>query len=240
MRRGWSKDDTDVGAVARTPEKERSGASLRLRRSALGSASPEARDIATLDNADLNTVISAVSKVIHLYAVQAAQIDPSADAANARTELFDEAHCPLDNSGIWVSVPSVAKVHAYLFDVQENLRLPDTCIVLALVFLERAVFRAGFVVSARTWRVSLLVALVIAAKVAFDEHVFLGDFRERLAWLDADLAKQEAVFLDMIDYSTVVKARQYAHYYYALLDTVAPGPAARRKLVLSDDASGAQ
>ena len=66
------------------------------------------------------------------------------------------------------------------------------------------------------------MALVVAAKVVFDEDVYLGDFRDHLPWLDVDLSRQEATFLEMIDYGTVVKSKQFAEYYYALLDVHSP------------------
>ena len=94
--------------------------------------------------------------------------------------------------------------------------------------LERAVYGSSLVVAPRTWRVALLMALVIASKVVFDEDVFLGDFRSKIAWLshNVHLAEQEAVSLSMIDYNTMVNPRQYAQYYYALLDQAALAPPA--------------
>ena len=194
----------------------------------------------TLDNADLDTVTLAVSTVIHLYTLEAARSDTpaSSSAGSAHLELFDEAHTPLDKSGVWVSVPSVKVINAFLSDIQQNLQLDDTCIVSALVFVERAVFGSDLVVSARTWRVALLVALIVASKVVFDEEVFLGDFRERLPWLEACLSTQEAIFLEMIKYSTVIKSRQYAEYYYALLDVYKPSPTRRRLAVHTSGSDG--
>ena len=128
-------------------------------------------------------------------------------------------------------MPSMGTIEAFLCDIQESLGLDDTCIVTALVMLERAIYGSALVVAPRTWRVALLIALVIASKVVFDEDVFLGDFRANIAWLDVDLSEQEAVFLSMINYNTVVNARQYAQYYYALLDQAAlPPPSPPKQL----------
>ena len=151
-------------------------------------------------------------------------------------DLFDEAFHPLDDSGVWTAVPSVHIIRAFLSDIQESLQLDDVCVVTALVMLERAVFTSAFVIAPRTWRVALLIAMVIACKVVFDEDIYLGDFRDNLPWLDVDLSGQEAVFLNLIDYTTIVKARQYAQYYFALGDLMRPpkpAPPARRKIVLA-------
>lgn len=227
-RRRRSKDDTDIGVVA-TPEPRKAN----LGRSALASNATEAQEISTLDNADLGTIICAVARVVYQYTVRNDSVrigksEPAPSSSQQALDLFDEARHPLDDSGVWTAVPSVDTIEDVLYDVQEGLQLDATCIVTALVMLERAVYGSSLVVAPRTWRVALLMALVIASKVVFDEDVFLGDFRAKIAWLNhyAHLSEQEAVFLSMIDYNTMVNPRQYAQYYYALLDQAALAPPA--------------
>ena len=222
-RRRRSKDDMDI-VYAAAPEPRKAN----LRRSALSSNATEAQEISTLHNADLDTVICAVARVLYQYTVRndSVRIGKSEVPSSSQQtlDLFDEARHPLDDSGVWTAVPSVGTIEDFLYDIQEGLQLDDTCIVTALVMLERAVYGSSLVVAPRTWRVALLMALVIASKVVFDEDVFLGDFRANIAWLNVDLAEQEAVFLSMIDYNTMVNPRQYAQYYYALLDQAALAP----------------
>ena len=227
-RRRRSKDDTDIGVDVATPEPRKAN----LRRSALTSNATEAQEISTLDNADLDTIICAVARVVYQYTVRNDSVRIGKSEAPSSTQqaldLFDEARHPLDDSGAWTAVPSVGTIEDFLYDVQEGLQLDATCIVTALVMLERAVYGSSLVVAPRTWRVALLMALVIASKVVFDEDVFLGDFRSKIAWLNHNvhLSEQEAVFLSMIDYNTMVNPRQYAQYYYALLDQAALAPPA--------------
>ena len=57
-----TKDDADLVIQAADPSKD------SLRRSALASASTEAQQISTLHNGDLNSILSAVSHVVSLYA----------------------------------------------------------------------------------------------------------------------------------------------------------------------------
>ena len=61
--RGRSKDDTDIVAV--TPEKK-----ANLRRSAIAANATEAQEISTLHNADLDTIICAVARVVYQYTVR--------------------------------------------------------------------------------------------------------------------------------------------------------------------------
>ena len=62
-RRGRSKDDADI--VAALPERK-----ANLRRSALASNATEAQEISTLHNADLDTIICAVARVVYQYTVR--------------------------------------------------------------------------------------------------------------------------------------------------------------------------
>jgi|TARA_B110001469_G_C9585273_1_gene290323 hypothetical protein len=224
-RRRRSKDDADIVAVG-VPKPRKAN----LRRSALASNATEAQEISTLHNADLDTIICAVARVVYQYTVRNDSVrigkSEASSSSQQTLDLFDEARHPLDDSGVWTAVPSMGTIEDFLYDIQEGLQLEDTCIVTALVMLERAVYGSSLVVAPRTWRVALLIALVIASKVVFDEDVFLGDFRANIAWLndDVDLSEQEAVFLSMIDYNTMVNPRQYAQYYYALLDQAALAP----------------
>ena len=152
-RRRRSKDDTDIGVDVATPEPRKAN----LRRSALASNATEAQEISTLDNADLDTIICAVARVVYQYTVRNDSVRIGKSEAPSSTQqaldLFDEARHPLDDSGAWTAVPSVGTIEDFLYDVQEGLQLDATCIVTALVMLERAVYGSSLVVAPRTWRV---------------------------------------------------------------------------------------
>ena len=71
----------------------------------------------------------------------------------------------------------------------------------------------------RTWRPSVLTAIVVASKIVYDEKVYLADYREQLSEFSLVSApKQESAFLGLCGYSTTVRRGQYAKYYYALED----------------------
>ena len=172
--------------------------------------------------------------------------------------MFDERQHPLDDSNAWLETPEDDDVVDFLRTIQQALHLEMSCIVTALILLERGMLRAKLRLSPSTWRPLLIVAIAIASKVVLDEKVFLGDYCELLPSLsllglraltearhharsepppsagrDApEIAplpsppQLEAVFLSLINYSTVIGRKQFAKYYYALLDVAPPSPGA--------------
>ena len=172
--------------------------------------------------------------------------------------MFDERQHPLDDSNAWLETPEDDDVVDFLRTIQQALHLEMSCIVTALILLERGMLRAKLRLSPSTWRPLLIVAIAIASKVVLDEKVFLGDYCELLPSLSLlglraltearrrrpqragalcrprsaaecppSLAPQlEAVFLSLINYSTVIGRKQFAKYYYALLDVAPPSPGA--------------
>ena len=93
--------------------------------------------------------------------------------------MFDERQHPLDDSNAWLETPEDD-------DVVDFLRRPagapprGSCIVTALILLERGMLRAKLRLSPSTWRPLLIVAIAIASKVVLDEKVFLGGYCELL------------------------------------------------------------
>jgi hypothetical protein len=153
--------------------------------------------------------------------------------------MFDETQQPLDASGVWNDVPETGVVVSFLRRIQRRLELNDACLVIGLILLERVSLTTGRqVLHARTWRRSLLMSLVIASKSVYDERVLLTDFTKELApYLTLTLKtlqQQERYFLGLLDYATVVYRRQYAQYYFALLDVA---EAAGRQPPLSQGSS---
>ena len=93
-RRRRSKDDTDIGVDVATPEPRKAN----LRRSALTSNATEAQEISTLDNADLDTIICAVARVVYQYTVRNDSVRIGKSEAPSSTQqaldLFDEPQEP--------------------------------------------------------------------------------------------------------------------------------------------------
>ena len=94
--------------------------------------------------------------------------------------MFDERQHPLDDSNMWLETPEDDDVVDFLRTIQQALHLEMSCIVTALILLERGMLRAKLRLSPSTWRPLLIVAIAIASKVVLDEKVFLGDYCELL------------------------------------------------------------
>ena len=61
-----------------------------------------------------------------------------------------------------------------------HLELPNSCIVAALIYVQRALDKTRFTLSITNWQPCLLAAFVIAAKLSFDEPVWNEDFVKAL------------------------------------------------------------
>ena len=140
-------------------------------------------------------------------------------AAQEACALFDEEAHPLDGSCTWRAVPKKEAVEDFVRAVVEALELDESTLVIALIFLERAMGGGVLIFCARTWRSALLTAIIVASKVVYDEKVFLADYYDQLPDLELSSAPQlEIAFLTMINYNVTVRRGQYAKYYYALED----------------------
>ena len=174
-----------------------------------------------MDNADLDSIIGAVAAVITAYVEESHRTGSNVQKT---WTVFDEADQPLDDSGCWESTPEPSVVISFLKRIQVALELNDACVVIALILIERLSLTSGraSVLHIRTWRRSLLMALVVASKSVYDEKILLTDYTKMLgphmALSLKALQQQERCFLHMLNFSTVVYRQQYAQYYYALLD----------------------
>lgn len=208
-------------AVVESPAQTSRSSVDPLRQSALPANSAPAKQITTMENADIDAMIVALAAVIRAYTRDAIrrQLVPSGGSPLA---VFDEVQYPLDESSIWRGVPRAALIEAFLHDIVIALELDESSLVIALVLLERAMGAnddASFHLSCRTWRPSVLTAIVVASKIVYDEKVYLADYRDQLPQLCLDdAATQEVAFLNLLSFNTTVRRGQYAKYYYCLED----------------------
>ena len=73
-----------------------------------------------------------------------------------------------------------ASLQGYILTIVRHLELPNSCIVAALIYVQRAVSGSRFALSITNWQPCLLAAFVIAAKLSFDEPVWNEDFVKAL------------------------------------------------------------
>ena len=189
-----------------------------LRQSALPADSESAKQITTMENADVDAMVTALAMVVYAYAKEAAKQRKSVGPGGA---CFDEQEHPFDTSGSWKQVPTAEKIKSFVRNVVVALELDESSLVIGLILIERGMSANDnpLVMSARTWRPTLLMGIVVASKIIYDEKVFLADYRDHLPLLNLSNAPaQERAFLAQIGYNTTVRRGQYAKYYYALED----------------------
>ena len=107
----------------------------------------------------------------------------------------------------------------YITTIVRQLELPNTCIVAALIYVERAVSNGRFLLSLQNWQPSLLAAFVVAAKLAFDEPVWNEDFAKALRISNvqvSQISRWEVDFLQLISYNSNVDLAQYATLCFQL------------------------
>lgn len=125
------------------------------------------REASDCQKGSRKAVIEAVTYQVLTYALGKAKASEEMRAASAADA---EARPP----GL------SASVQQYITTIVRQLELPNSCIVAALIYVERAVSSGRFALSLQNWQPSLLAAFVVAAKLAFDEPVWNEDFVKAL------------------------------------------------------------
>lgn len=120
-----------------------------------------------------------------------------------------------------LGVPSgiSASLQSYILTIVRHLELPNSCIVAALIYVQRAVSGTRFTLSITNWQPALLAAFVIAAKLSFDEPVWNEDFVKALRISNVQvgqISRWEADFLQLLSFNTNVTVPQYAQCCFAL------------------------
>lgn len=191
-----------------------------LRQSCLSADSETAKRITTMENADIDAILVALAAVIHAYTTEAS--NNSNASKRMSSTAFNEDQHPIDGTELWRAIPSAESVETFLRTVTVALELDESSLVIALILIERALMASSgprLILSARNWRPVVLMAIVIASKVVYDEKVFLADYRDQLPQYCLSAAPtQERAFLELIGFNTNVRRGQYAKYYYALED----------------------
>jgi len=158
------------------------------------------REASDCQKGSRKAVIEAVTYQVLTYALGKAKASEEMRAASAADA---EARPP----GL------SASVQQYITTIVRQLELPNSCIVAALIYVERAVSSGRFALSLQNWQPSLLAAFVVAAKLAFDEPVWNEDFVKALRISNvqvSQISRWEADFLQLISFNSNVDLSQYA------------------------------
>lgn len=107
----------------------------------------------------------------------------------------------------------------YMETIVTQLDLPNSCIILMLAYIERAIANPSFALTEQNWQPTLLAAFVVAAKLSFDEPVWNEDFANALRISNvpvAQISRWEASFLALIEYNTNLELKDYANLVFRL------------------------
>jgi len=150
----------------------------------------------------------------------AAPAAESSSSGTEPTESIDQLEAKLAAAGVPSAIS--ASVQGYILTIVRHLELPNSCIVAALIYVQRAVSGTRFHLSITNWQPCLLAAFVIAAKLSFDEPVWNEDFVKALRISNVQvcqISRWEADFLQLLQFNTNVTVPQYASCCFALQKT---------------------
>ena len=110
--------------------------------------------------------------------------------------------------------PDLSKaMHKYIEAIVRQLDLPNSCIIAALIYIQRAIASGRFTLTDNNWQPCLLASFVVGAKLSFDEPVWNEDFAKALQISNipvSQISRWEASFLQLIDFDTNVDLQEYA------------------------------
>ena len=106
------------------------------------------------------------------------------------------------------------QIQTYIQCIAERMILPDACLVIALIYIERAVLGPNrFGLGPLNWQPTILVVLVIASKVYFDGLIWNEDFVNACQIRNVTprrISSWERDFLRVLSYKVHVSPNQYA------------------------------
>jgi hypothetical protein len=142
-------------------------------------------------------------------------------------DVLDEELHPLycDSEGeapTFEDLPKASEVLGFLRKFVESkteLQLCSEVLLLCLCYVDRLIRRTTAPFNGRTWRRTILGALIVAMKVWDELAVFNEDFQEFFFPLVpvTDLSALEWYILQQIDFDVTVSGSLYAKYYFEVL-----------------------
>ena len=112
--------------------------------------------------------------------------------------------------------PSEDDIAAYSKYVTIASKMENETPVIALVYIERLLSKAGILINKYNWKRFLLVCLCVASKVWDDDSLENIHFPKVMSDVNIKMINQlEQTFLDVfLRYDLVVKGSEYAKYYF--------------------------
>ena len=114
--------------------------------------------------------------------------------------------------------PSAHDIAAYAKYVTIASKMENEAPIIAMVYIERILRKAGMLVNKYNWKRILLVCMCVASKVWDDDSLENVHFPKVMSDVTHKMInKLEQVLLDVIlNYDLVVKGSEYAKYYFIM------------------------
>ena len=101
-----------------------------------------------------------------------------------------------------------------------KLELPPECLVIMMIYVERAQKTATFHLSAWNWRPLAYTALMLTTKIWDDLYPFNFEFSDAYRpYSIKAINEMEIRFLEIIDWKMYIDPDLYSRYYWALKNT---------------------
>mmetsp|Transcript_11363 Transcript_11363/g.30586 ORF Transcript_11363/g.30586 Transcript_11363/m.30586 type:complete len:493 (-) Transcript_11363:299-1777(-) len=167
---------------------------------------------ATISQPDANHIVHCMASVLHV------QIEHDAGAPEELKSVFLSLSDENIRGGL-EATPSVMEIHAWIFMIYSTADMTVECIIIALVYINRALALSGMPLGSYNWRPVTLVAFILAQKVWDDRSVRASCFSLICPEYSKEVIKRyEIAFLRNLEYSGVVTRELYTRYYFELRD----------------------
>eukprot|EP00316_Scyphosphaera_apsteinii_P020623 CAMPEP_0119311568 /NCGR_PEP_ID=MMETSP1333-20130426/22988_1 /TAXON_ID=418940 /ORGANISM="Scyphosphaera apsteinii, Strain RCC1455" /LENGTH=349 /DNA_ID=CAMNT_0007315987 /DNA_START=115 /DNA_END=1164 /DNA_ORIENTATION=+ len=169
------------------------------------------RQTLTID--DVEGIVGAVAEALSSH-LEAELLNQTSREISGSSDFEDETSSHGDDV-------SPHEVMLWLHDAIRKLSLDIECLIMCLIFVERAIFKRALCFSWSTWRNMTLVAVAVAAKTWYDGAVYNADVAKLLPGCELkQFNKMEGIFLAGIDFEVNVPLSLFAKYLFALHDVI--------------------
>lgn len=113
--------------------------------------------------------------------------------------------------------PSLEELYYYCKYVIIQGRMEKEIPILCLVYLERFLSKTGLLMNFSNWKRLTLICLILASKIWDDDSLENVHFPQVMGDISLkEITSLETIFLQLVDYSLIIKGSEYAKYYFIL------------------------
>jgi hypothetical protein len=115
--------------------------------------------------------------------------------------------------------PAQHDVERFMQTSLSKLSLPDECLVVTLIYVERLMKEGSMKLSRFNWRPVVYTALLLSSKTWEDLNCYNVDFHIAYPHYSLhSICQMEHLFTEMINWKLYISPELYSQYYYTLKD----------------------